>query len=1051
MRSNVFIALLILAVSVGFLTLARAEEPSRDVPPYKRVLTGEDARRVAELGKKLQELAVAGKYADAQEPAREIEKIRTRVQGANHWQTIDARALAQTVTRVAGLTAEEQADFASAGRLGVQARQLDDAGRYTTAEPLYRKSLALFGKVLAEDDPLFVTATNDLVFNLHAQRRYAEAEPFSRKALAICLQALGDDHPHTARGYAMLGSTLQGQRRAAEAEPQYEKAVAIALRVLGEDDPLTLSFCNALAVNLTIQGKHAQAAPVYEKALAVCRGTLGDVHPETASAYERLAQNVGARELFPSAEPRLLLEKALAIYQKAPGDYRLQTAAVYHDLVPVLINLGELSQAEDGCDKGLAIKLRVLGASHPLTANAYQDLAVIRIAQRNYTEGERLLQKALDIYVRAGDGMRAALCYNHLALNLAHQGKYADAEPLLRKSLEFFSRDQGEGSPEAALGYHALAENLHTQGKDAEAETMAAAAARGMEAARLLAGFTGMDRTSFASGRSPSQLLAVLLARNGKPAEAWDRLEAGLARALRDELAARHTWPLTAEERKQHEQLLARIQQLDQQRAALLASKEPSDAARQQAAKLQQEREQTYAELATLATALTKKYDPVEGKGYSRKRIQQLLPEDGALLVWIDLDDYPNAADPAGDRWAGILRPRGEPVWIKLAGSGPKGAWTEADGKMGEQVHGAVSSRPDDAAARWQETAGQLYNQRLAPLASHLAATKELPAVRHLIVLPSDFLGPIPVEALVTAHSDKQPAYTVSYAPSGTLFAWLEEQRRKAQPREARLLAVADPAFATPEKPKDLLAAARGEPFQPLPGTRREAEAVAKLFPAADTLLGTDASEEHLDRLAADGKLKDYRYLHLATHGFANPQQPLLSFLALSQDHLPDPLQQVLAGKPAYTGRLTAEHILREWKLDAELVTLSACQTGLGKYERGEGYLGFAQGLLLAGARSLVLSEWSVDDDATALLMTRFYQDLLGKRPGLDKPLAKAEALREAKDWLRNLTADEVKEQVAALPKERGQPVTKAAPPVAPKPYAHPYYWAGFILVGDPS
>src|SRR5262249_45752740 len=234
------------------------------------------------------------------------------------------------------------------------------------------------------------------------------------------------------------------------------------------------------------------------------------------------------------------------------------------------------------------------------------------------------------------------------------------------------------------------------------------------------------------------------------------------------------------------------------------------------------------------------------------------------------------------------------------------------------------------------------------------------------------------------------------------------------------------------------------------PGTRREVEAIAALFPdRAKLLLGSDASEEMLDRLADDQQLRQYRYVHLATHGLANPTHPLLSFVALAQDKLPDPLARVQAGQTPYTGQLTAAHIQVTWKLDAELVVLSACQTGLGKYERGEGYVGFAHGLFLAGARSVVLSQWSVNDDATALLMVRFYQNLLGQRKGLDKPIAKVAALEEAKAWLRNLGADEVKEQVKGLP--RAPLVREAQPPVGARPFAHPHYWAGFILAGDPG
>ena len=113
------------------------------------------------------------------------------------------------------------------------------------------------------------------------------------------------------------------------------------------------------------------------------------------------------------------------------------------------------------------------------------------------------------------------------------------------------------------------------------------------------------------------------------------------------------------------------------------------------------------------------------------------------------------------------------------------------------------------------------------------------------------------------------------------------------------------------------------------------------------------------------------------------------------------------------------------------------------------------------GARSLVLSQWKVDDDATALLMTRFYQNLLGQRPGLSRPLPKAAALDEAKRWLRELTADEVGSELAALDRGAVGPLAKGsgaadqgASPWAKaggvRPYAHPDYWAAFILIGDP-
>jgi CHAT domain-containing protein len=160
---------------------------------------------------------------------------------------------------------------------------------------------------------------------------------------------------------------------------------------------------------------------------------------------------------------------------------------------------------------------------------------------------------------------------------------------------------------------------------------------------------------------------------------------------------------------------------------------------------------------------------------------------------------------------------------------------------------------------------------------------------------------------------------------------------------------------------------------------------------------------------------------------------------------------------------VTAQQIAYTWDLDADLVVLSACESGLGRYTDAEGYLGFAQALFIKGARSVVVSQWKVDDRSTALLMARFYKNLLGRREGLRKALPKAEALAEAKRWLRELTANDVGTTLATPNRgvtrplathSQSQPeigVPAGAQTHGQRPYAHPYFWAAFVLVGDPG
>ncbi|HEV3007011.1 MAG TPA: CHAT domain-containing protein, partial [Pirellulales bacterium] len=260
-----------------------------------------------------------------------------------------------------------------------------------------------------------------------------------------------------------------------------------------------------------------------------------------------------------------------------------------------------------------------------------------------------------------------------------------------------------------------------------------------------------------------------------------------------------------------------------------------------------------------------------------------------------------------------------------------------------------------------------------------------------------------------------------------------------------------------------LLALTRGGDWAELPGSAIEVARLTHLVGDERTtgLTRSAASEPELERLRADGKLAEFRYLHFATHGEPNNSRSFESALILAQDQVSGEIP--LGGGKYYDGRLTAKEVLATWDLNAELVTLSACESALGRPGGGDGVLGFAQAFLLAGSRAVCLSLWKVDDTATALLMDRFYQNLLGKRAGLAQPMPKAAALAEAKQWLRNLSMDEATKLAAEMTSgvARGKDETALSlvvPSTGPEggkdgdhPFSHPRSWAGFILIGDPN
>ncbi len=810
-RSGLVVALVGSVVMLSFTAALAQVPPKKEArtepkPPWQRVLQADDAKRVEALEKMLEDLEKKGQFAEAVAPAREVLVIRRRVQGEDHWQTVNARITEQTFARVAGMAREAQSELAAALRQQGEADQLYQNGRYTELEHLVRAIWEVHRRILGEDHPNTVLRSNNLATNLRALGRYAEAEPLLQKVLAVRRKTLGEDHPYTALSCNNLAIVLDAQGKSTAAEPLYQKALAIRRKTLGKDHSVTASSYDNLAYNRHALGKHAEAEPLFQEALAIRRKTLGEDHYLIAYSYNNLAANLDARGKYAEAEP--LFQKALAIRRKSLGEDHSVTASSYDNLAVNLRRRRKYAEAEPLFQKALAIRRKTLGEDHPETATSYGNLATSLDSQGKHAEAEPAHQKALTIRRKAlgEDHPETAKSYDNLAMCLDDRGKHSEAEPLFRKALTIRRLILGEGHGDTASSYNNLAHNLLAQGRYPEAEAMALAAARSYEAARLRISFAGLGRAEFASKQSPLPLVAAILAQQGRDRDAWQRWESGLARGLSDDLEARRSQRLTPDERRRREDLIGQLNRLDNQ-IGTLAIKALTDDQRKRVDELKNQRLELQGRLAQLESELVRKYRVTAGAIYALDQIQAQLPADVALVGWLDLQAVPNPADPRGDHWAFVLRHRGAPRLIRTPGTGPDRAWTQADDQRSGQVRELLGS---EDLPTWQESLAALAAQRLAPLEDALAAHDGLPAVRHLIVLPSPALAGIPVEALLEARPAGAPRYFVSYAPSGTLFAWLQERRREDQDRPARprrLLALGDPvpppADAPAPKPPD--------------------------------------------------------------------------------------------------------------------------------------------------------------------------------------------------------------------------------------------------------
>jgi CHAT domain-containing protein/tetratricopeptide (TPR) repeat protein len=323
-------------------------------------------------------------------------------------------------------------------------------------------------------------------------------------------------------------------------------------------------------------------------------------------------------------------------------------------------------------------------------------------------------------------------------------------------------------------------------------------------------------------------------------------------------------------------------------------------------------------------------------------------------------------------------------------------------------------TRIAEADSQFQQSAGELSRMILAPAAGEFGG-------KRLVVVTDDALQVIPFAALSVGPAQRPLIvdHEVVSLPSASAFAVQRQNLSDRKPAPRGVAVIADPVFSAADSRlksgAEPVAQASTRIIEHLPGpnggqlsiarlpfTRWEADQILAVAPPGANFKAVDFRANR--SLVTSGELSNYRYVHFATHGYLDTTRANLSALVLS---LVDE-----QGKPQ-DGFLRT-HDIYNLKLPAELVVLSACETGLGKDTQGEGLEGVTRGFMYAGARRVVMSLWNVNDKATAALMQRLYAGLLrnNKTPAAALRAAQIEMLR-SRQW------------------------------------QSPYYWAPFVMQGE--
>lgn len=868
----------------------------------------------------------------------------------------------------------------------------DKLAEFDKAEALYKRSLAIKERSRFGKDPSYAFTLNNLGLLFLSRDNFEEADESFRRAFGIFERLLRPDHVHRGVALMNLTSSYRRQGRYVAAEQLYRREIANIETQLGGTHPTLATLLPGLASIYLSQGRVREAGPLYERAVAISEAVFEPGHLAVsksklglATFYQKVGRNREAEEL--------LIKSTTALFQKlGPSDQTVLTAI--NNLAELFRSQGRLEEAEPLYRQLLAGQERSLGRDHATLGTALNNLALLLGEKKNYSQAEPFFLRAIKIAELAGGPInpRVADSLENLAWVQALQGRRRDALSSLRRSTKIrLARINLTGQTEIA--------------RVQEQRERQSGFVRHIEITRLIRQQGDAGDGEFDSEAFEVAQLAIASQAGRALANLGARFASGtgeLARTIRAQQDARMAW------RRMDQILLEAVSRSPDERNLLA-----EQAMQNQMAELE-------TQLNTVNRRVRTQFPEylalISRTPENLKSVQMLLGQNEALLSFVVGITH---------TYVWVVRRDGLD-WRRLNINAAQ--LSDAVQNLRESLEPFGIESPDDIPPFDTNAAYELYQQVFK------FAEEKLEGVRHVFVVPDGALQSLPLGVLVT-KKPKAPIedfagyqdtpwlakrYALTTLPSvGSLRALrrFAKQTRASNP----FIGIGDPTLmGTPGDSRGVHLAslfnARGvadvekvRNIPSLPDTAAELRALAtSLGVGRETLLLRDQATETAIKKT---DFSNTKVVAFATHGLVAGDLHGLAEPAL----VLTPPQQ---GTTTDDGLLTASEAA-QLKLDADLVILSACNTAAADGTPGaEALSGLTKAFLYAGSRALLVSHWPVVSGAAVRLTTKMFE-FRARRPDMGRATA-------------------LQQSMLALMADKKNTF-----------FAHPMFWAPFVIVGE--